>query len=100
MSDTDENLGESRPPATPRAASSKAERIRKAKERWREEVASRVIHVSGTLLQEGRGAVVHEFQKDLDALLVKHGITRYPCLNVTVVWKNGRRTTISALDGH
>jgi hypothetical protein len=75
-------------------------KTRKSKERWREEVASRVISISGSLLQEGRGVVVHEFQKDLDALLVKHGITRYPYLNVTVAQKNGRFTPIAAPDGY
>lgn len=60
------------------------------------EVASRVLSISGSVLQEtGKLSAVHAFQKDFDELLHKHGLKLYPYVDMTVTWKNGKRTAIS-----
>ena len=75
---------------------SKQEIIEKHKKHFREEFAERVISISGSLLQKGKGSELIEFREDLNALLKKHGVILYPYLNFTVVRKNGKVTPIAA----
>lgn len=76
----------------------KEERRAREGERFMEEEADRVFTVSGTLRQKGKGKDFVEFTKALHVLMLEHGVTENPCLNITVVWKNGKRTPIAALD--